>query len=91
MVRMTARAWIVSPAPVSMILIGPSRSTRMASSRRMRAPKRSACARIDSISSGPCTPSTNPGKFSTSVVVIRAPPAVTEPASTTGSSPARAA
>jgi hypothetical protein len=36
-------------------------------------------------------PSTNPGKFSTSVVFISAPPAVTDPATTTGASPARAA
>jgi hypothetical protein len=32
-----------------------------------------------------------PGKFSTSVVVISAPPAVTEPSNTSGSSRARAA
>jgi hypothetical protein len=32
----------------------------------------------------------NPGKFSTSVVFIRAPPAVTDPSKTSGSSSARA-
>ena len=39
------------------------------------APKRSACFRIRSIKSGPLMPSGNPGKFSTSVVVINCPPA----------------
>ncbi len=36
-------------------------------------------------------PSRKPGKFSTSVVFIRAPPAVTEPSKTSGSRAARAA
>src|SRR3954447_1469962 len=36
-------------------------------------------------------PSRKPGKFSTSVVVIRAPPAVTDPSTTSGCSAARAA
>ena len=36
-------------------------------------------------------PSRKPGKFSTSVVVISAPPAVTEPSKTSGCSEARAA
>ncbi len=36
-------------------------------------------------------PSGNPGKFSTSVVFISAPPAVTDPAITSGDRPARAA
>src|SRR4051794_32196069 len=36
-------------------------------------------------------PSRKPGKFSTSVVVISAPPAVTEPSKTSGCSAARAA
>ena len=43
-----------------------------------------------SISSGPMMPSWNPGKFSTSVVFISAPPAVTEPSNTSGFSDARA-
>ena len=43
------------------------------------APKRLACLRMLSIKSGPITPSVNPGKFSTSVVFMSAPPAVTEP------------
>ena len=46
---------------------------------------------IYSMSSGPRTPSGKPGKFSTSVVFISAPPAVTEPARTSGLKPARAA
>jgi hypothetical protein len=36
-------------------------------------------------------PSRKPGKFSTSVVFIRAPPAVTEPSKTRGCNDARAA
>ena len=36
-------------------------------------------------------PSRKPGKFSTSVVFISAPPAVTEPSKTSGLSEARAA
>ena len=36
-------------------------------------------------------PSRKPGKFSTSVVFISAPPAVTEPSKTSGCSEARAA
>ena len=43
------------------------------------APKRLACLRMLSIKSGPITPSVKPGKFSTSVVFMSAPPAVTEP------------
>src|SRR5665647_1075047 len=86
---MTARARKVSPPPVTTVLTGPARETSVTSSYRISAPKRSACLRMVSIRSGPSTPSTNPGKFSTSVVFIRAPPAVTEPATTTGASPAR--
>jgi hypothetical protein len=55
------------------------------------APKRSAWVRISSISAGPMMPWEKPGKFSTSVVFISAPPAVTEPSNTSGSSRARAA
>ena len=44
-----------------------------------------------SISSGPMMASGKPGKFSTSVVCISAPPAVTEPSKTKGFSSARAA
>ena len=43
------------------------------------------------MSSGPITPSGKPGKFSTSVVFISAPPAVTEPSKTSGARFARAA
>ena len=38
------------------------------------APNFSACLRMLSISSGPVMPSGKPGKFSTSVVVMSAPP-----------------
>ena len=54
------------------------------------APKRSACLRMLSISSGPMMPSGKPGKFSTSVVVISAPPDCT-PSMTSGLRLARAA
>ena len=54
------------------------------------APKRSAWARMLSMRSGPMMPSRKPGKFSTSVVFISAPPAVTAPSKTSGFSDARA-
>ena len=69
----------------------PVRSTSTTSSATISAPKRSAWARISSISAGPMMPSRKPGKFSTSVVFISAPPAVTEPSNTSGLSDARAA
>ena len=53
--------------------------------------ERSACCCSPSISSGPWMPPGKPGKFSTSVVFISAPPAVTDPARTSGFRPARAA
>ncbi|CPU62858.1 Uncharacterised protein [Mycobacteroides abscessus] len=81
----------MSPLPVTTVLTGPSRSSSVASSHSMRAPNRSACFCMWSMSSGPMIPSGNPGKFSTSVVFINAPPAVTDPASTSGDRPARAA
>ena len=67
------------------------RSTATTSSATSSAPNRSACLRMESISSGPMIPSGKPGKFSTSVVFISAPPAVTEPSKTSGCSSARAA
>jgi len=63
----------------------------MTSSAMSSAPKRSAWARMFSINSGPMIPSRKPGKFSTSVVFMSAPPAVTEPSKTSGFSEARAA
>ncbi len=63
----------------------------MMSSATNSVPNRSACWRISSISAGPMMPCAKPGKFSTSVVVISAPPAVTEPSNISGSSLARAA
>ena len=63
----------------------------MTSSETSSAPKRSAWARISSIRAGPMMPSRKPGKFSTSVVFISAPPAVTEPSKTSGCRLARAA
>ena len=73
------------------VLMSPVRSIDTMSSETSSAPKRSAWARISSISAGPMIPSRNPGKFSTSVVFIRAPPAVTEPSKTRGCNDARAA
>ncbi len=61
-----------------------ARSTSITSSATSSAPNRSACLRIESIRSGPRMPSGKPGKFSTSVVFISAPPAVTEPSKTSG-------
>ena len=61
------------------------------SSATSSAPKRSAWVRMLSISSGPMMPSGKPGKFSTSVVFISAPPAVIEPSKTSGFRLARAA
>ena len=73
------------------ILMSPVRSTSTMSSETSSAPNRSAWARISSIRAGPMMPSRKPGKFSTSVVFISAPPAVTEPSNTSGCSEARAA
>ncbi len=66
------------------------RSTAITSSATSSAPNRSACLRMESISSGPMMASAKPGKFSTSVVCMSAPPAVTEPSKTKGFSSARA-
>jgi hypothetical protein len=50
------------------------KSTRSTSWSRISVPKRSACARISAMRSGPMIPSRKPGKFSTSVVVMSCPP-----------------
>ena len=73
------------------VLTGPVRDTAVTSSRTIWAPKRIAWERIASIRSGPMMPVGKPGKFSTSVVFINAPPAVTAPSKTTGLRLARAA
>ena len=52
----------------------PDRSTRLTFSVRISVPNRAACSRNRVISSGPITPSGNPGKFSTSVVSMSWPP-----------------
>ena len=79
------------PSAVFTIFVSPVRSSSMTSSETISAPKRSAWARISSIRAGPWMPSRKPGKFSTSVVFISAPPAVTEPSKTSGARLARAA
>ncbi len=73
------------------VLISPVRSTSVTSSLTSSAPNFSACLRRASIRAGPMMPSGKPGKFSTSVVVMSAPPAVTEPSNTSGCRLARAA
>ncbi len=77
--RMTDLALTVFPEPSFKTLISPDKSISTMSSVINSVPKRFACFRILSIKSGPMTPSINPGKFSTSVVFMSAPPAVTEP------------
>ena len=88
---MTVRARCVPPSPSVTVLTVPVSSTSTASSATSSAPNRLACSCRLSISSGPVMPAGKPGKFSTSVVVISAPPAPTDPVNTNGSSPARAA
>src|SRR5687768_7877259 len=51
------------------------RSTLVTFPCRTSVPKRSACARISVMRSGPMMPSRNPGQFSTIVVSINCPPA----------------
>ena len=87
---MTAFARCTVPAVSVTVLISPLRSTATMSSGTSSAPKRSAWARMLSMRSGPMMPSRKPGKFSTSVVFISAPPAVTAPSNTSGFSEARA-
>ncbi len=87
---MTAFARWTVPAVSVTVLISPLRSTLTMSSGTSSAPKRSAWPRMLSMSSGPMMPSWKPGKFSTSVVFMSAPPAVTAPSNTSGFSDARA-
>ncbi len=87
---MMERAEYVSVAVLT-VFTSPARSIDTTSSETSSAPNRSAWARISSIRAGPMMPSRKPGKFSTSVVFIRAPPAVTEPSNTSGCNDARAA
>ena len=88
MARMTASA-VNSPSWVRTTLTGPVSSTETTSSATSSAPKRSAWLRMLLISSGPITPSGKPGKFSTSVVFMRAPP-YWLPSKTRGARSARA-
>ena len=90
MATITVRAWYVSLAVLITLGVA-ARLTSVTSSAMSSAPNRSACLRIESIRSGPSTPSGKPGKFSTSVVCMSAPPAVTDPSNTSGDSLARAA
>ena len=76
---MTALASIFRPVPSIKTFTLDFKSISTMSSVINSASKRKACFRIASIKSGPMMPSAKPGKFSTSVVFISAPPAVTEP------------
>ena len=88
---MTVRAVKMLPYASVTVLTGPVRSIAVMSSATSSAPKRSAWLRMFSIRSGPMMPSGKPGKFSTSVVFISAPPAVIDPSKTRGRRSARAA
>ena len=70
---------MVFPEPSVTSLISPVNFIPTMSSVIILQSNLSTCFRIDSINSGPITPVGKPGKFSTSVVFIKAPPAVTEP------------
>ncbi|CAB4656028.1 unannotated protein [freshwater metagenome] len=87
--RITDLALTVFPEPSLRILMSPVKSISTMSSVTISVPNRLACFRILSIRSGPITPSVNPGKFSTSVVFMSAPPAVTDPSYINGSNWAR--
>ena len=91
MARITAFASQTLPAESVTCLTLPVRSTASASSVISVAPNFSAWERILPIRSGPITPSGKPGKFSTSVVFISAPPPSRAPSKTMGFSAARAA
>jgi hypothetical protein len=71
------------------------KSTEVMSSETTRTPKRCACSRIRSMSSGPVICSGKPGKFSMSVVDMSCPPGMSvptgSPSKTTGFRFARAA
>ena len=68
----------------------PEKSTFSTTAFSMRAPNFCACSRIFQSRSKPLTPSGNPGKFSTSLVVVSNPPGCA-PSMTSGDIPARAA
>ncbi|CAM5639456.1 hypothetical protein SNARM312S_00892 [Streptomyces narbonensis] len=70
--------------------MAPVRSTETMSSSIISAPKRSAWALMSSMRSGPSMPVGKPGKFSTSVVVVRDPPTKIELPKSRGLSWARA-
>ncbi len=86
----TALARWTVPSESVTVLTSSLKSTALTSSGTSSEPNRSAWARMLSMRSGPMMPSRKPGKFSTSVVCISAPPAVTERSKTSGFSDARA-
>ncbi len=81
--------WTVPSLSVTS-LMSPVRSTETTSSSTISAPKRSAWALMLSMRSGPSIPVGNPGKFSTSVVVVSEPPTKIELPNSRGLSWARA-
>jgi len=68
---------------------GGDRLTEVTAAATSSVPNRSAWARISAIRSGPMMPFRNPGKFSTSVVVVSWPPA-SRPSNSSGFKLARA-
>jgi hypothetical protein len=88
MITVFAR-WTV-PTESVRSLMSPVRSTAVMSSSIISAPNFSAWARMFSMRTGPSTPSGKPGKFSTSVVVVREPPTKMELPNSRGCSCARA-
>ena len=87
----TMTAWARCTSSPTLTIFGSTvRSTSVTSRGTSSAPKRSAWVRMSSMSCGPWMPSGKPGKFSTSVVVMSAPPNC-EPSNTSGCRFARAA
>ncbi len=86
----TVFARCTAPAESVSSLVSPVRSTATMSSSIISAPNFSAWTRMFSIRTGPSTPSGKPGKFSTSVVVVREPPTKMLPPNSRGLSWARA-
>ena len=80
---MSASRRVLAPRRSSRVNGRRETSTAVTSPWTISAPKRSACARISAISSGPMMPSRKPGKFSTIVVSISCPPA-SSPSMTSG-------
>lgn len=88
--RVTVLARWTVPSESVTSLMSPVRFTETMSSSIISAPNFSAWARMLTMRSGPSIPSGKPGKFSTSVVVVREPPTKMELPKSRGLSCARA-